>query len=227
MNQCVKIRNMSRRSIQFTNGYYYHVLNRGVEQRDIFLDEAHYLRFLELLRFYQRDHGKRFSLLSSRQREDLIASQTGNLLVEVICYSLMPNHFHLFLQQVQDGGISKYMRQVSDGYSRYFNVMHHRSGHLFQGNFRAVAVESDEQAVHLSRYIHLNGTVAGLAESPDQSLWSSYQEYLSKKLGLCNKQIILSQFASVADYRNFTVDYIDFSRKLASMKHLLLDESIG
>lgn len=218
---------MARRAIQFTTGYYYHVLNRGVEQREIFLNEDHHLRFLELIWFYQRDHGRRFSLLSSPQRESLIASHTGSLLVEIICYTLMPNHFHLFLKQAQDGGVTKYMRRISDGYSRYFNVIHHRSGHLFQGNFLAVAVDSDEQAMHLSRYTHINGTIAGLADSPEHYPWSSYHEYLSKRAGPCNKEIILSQFASVAAYKKFTDDYLDYARKLVFIKHLLLEDPTG
>ena len=76
--------------------------------------------------------------------------------VDLICFCLMPNHFHLLLRQIEEDGIVKFVRNFQIGYSRYLNEKEKRSGALFEGQFKAVRVENDEQLIHVSRYIHLN-----------------------------------------------------------------------
>ena len=83
-------------------------------------------------------------------------AKTSSPLVTFVSYVLMPNHFHLLVQQLTDDGISRLMKLLSDSYTRYFNTKNERVGPLLQGQFKAVRVESDEQLLHLSPYIHLN-----------------------------------------------------------------------
>ena len=78
--------------------------------------------------------------------------------MEIICYCLMPNHLHLLLRQLMDGGISKFMSNFANSYTRYFNTKSKRKGPVFEGKFKAKRIETDEQLLHLSRHIHLNSS---------------------------------------------------------------------
>lgn len=84
--------------------------------------------------------------------------------LEIISYCLMPNHFHLLVKQVIDHGIVKCLNNFSNSYTRYFNIRHDRVGPLFQGRFKAVRIETDEQLLQVSRYIHLNPVASSLIE---------------------------------------------------------------
>lgn len=148
-------------------------------------------------------------------------------LVDIICFCLMPNHFHLLLNQLKDNGISKFMANLQNSFTRYFNTKHERIGHLLQGQFKAVLIEDDNQLLHVSRYIHLNpysSYVVKDLESLEQYLWSSFPEYLGKVAAeICNKEIILSQFKDKKDYKKFVFDQADYQRRLEEIKHLVIE----
>ncbi len=136
----------------------------------------------------------------------------------------MPNHFHLLLKQVQDSGISQFIGKLSNSYTRYFNTLNKRVGPLFQGRFKAVRVKTDEQLLHLSRYIHLNPYVANLVKDPSFYQWSSYNEYLDIKNGICNKDIVLGLFKDSSEYATFVTDHSEYARQLEIIKHLAFEE---
>ena len=104
-------------------------------------------------------------------------------MIEIICYCLMPNHIHFLIRQLKENGISKFMGQISNSYTKYFNTKYTRVGPLLQGPFKAVLIESDEQLIHVSRYIHLNPIVSGIVKNLEDYPWSSYLEYI-KPIGL-------------------------------------------
>jgi len=214
---------MPRRKEPLVTGEIYHVFNRGVEKRPIFENARHYQRFLDLLPFYTRSHHLKFSTLSGKEREEVISKKTGEKLVEILCYCLMPNHFHLMLKQSSDHGIKNFMRIVADSYSHYFNITKERVGPLFQGKFKAVRIEDDAQLLHVSRYIHLNPVVTELVKEPEDYDWSSYLEYIAKKKGFSITEIILDQFKSITFYKNFVHDYADYAKRLHKIEHLLLE----
>ncbi len=140
------------RKIVFTEGEYYHIYNRGVEKREIFLSAEDYRRFHRLLFFangvkpvvYKRVQG----LTSDRAQEDEFCS--------IGAYVLMPNHFHLLVRARDDVGITEFMRKITTGYTMYFNKKNERTGHLFEGAFKAEHVDRDEYLKYLFAYIHLN-----------------------------------------------------------------------
>ncbi|MGE5279202.1 MAG: transposase [Deltaproteobacteria bacterium] len=187
------------RKIRLFTGEFYHVYNRGADKRAIFLDRADYLRFkLGLKEFNTRKrifHLKHPVATRLRQEDEL---------VDICCYCLLPNHFHLVLKQEQPEGISSFMQKVGTGYAQYFNKRYMRTGVLFQGPFKAKHVESDAHMLELSRYVHLNPW--GLAEGHKREAkerylvsypWSSFKSYAqrSHKDGLIGAQeIILGQF---------------------------------
>lgn len=140
----------------------------------------------------------------------------------------MPNHFHFLLKQVEEEGTSKFMSNFTNSYTRYFNVKNKRNGPLFQGKFKAIRIETDEQLLHLSRYIHLNPyssyvvkTLKDLEKYPS----SSFPEYLGKsQTSLCSKEIILGQFKNLNLYKKFVFDQADYQRRLEKIKHLILEK---
>lgn len=136
----------------------------------------------------------------------------------------MPNHFHLLLRQIQDKGITIFLSKVTNSYTKYFNTRHKRVGPLFQGTFKAVRIEDDEQLVHVSRYIHLNPLIDYIVRDLKKFSFSSYLEYLGLKDGFCQKDLILSQFKNPLDYEKFVLDREDYGRKIKQMERLLLEE---
>lgn len=221
----------TKRKITFVNDYIYHVFNRSIERRPIFTNRKEYDRALQLLKFYRHKNIPiRYSQLLQRPKdirnrilEDLFNTEQ---IVEVLCFCLMPNHFHFMLKQKHEGGIARFISNFTNAYTKYFNTKYERLGPLFQGVFKAVIVESDEQLVHLSRYIHLNPVVSSIIkdEQLETYAYSSYLEYLShSNNSIVNKELVLSMFKTVNKYEQFVVDQIDYAKKLDKIKHLTLE----
>ena len=147
----------------------------------------------------------------------------------MLCFALMPNHFHLLLKQTTKDGISRFMQRVSNAYVKYFNKKHKRVGGLFQGKFKAALIETDEYLLHLSRYIHQNPLELGPFGKEDLFSWltryqySSYPGYLeSKKTPWISKQIVLDYFEGnkksmgekIHSYRLFVESYTKEPEKI-------------
>ncbi len=141
------------RKIKISIGEYYHIYNRGVEKRNIFQDINDQERFIKLLRL---TNGQKSLVFRSVQGLPLDTIDVGDRLVAVIAYALMPNHFHLLVREIVDGGISIYMEKLLTAYAMYFNKKHSRVGPLFQGTYKAEHVDHDEYLKYLFAYIHLN-----------------------------------------------------------------------
>ena len=140
---------------------FFHCYNRGTDKRLIFSDQQDYVYFLKSLRAYNTEHttGK---LRLSEQLE----KQDGQRqpLVNIVTYCLLPNHYHLVLENVVDGGISKYLQRVSTGYTMYFNKKYGRSGSLFQGKFKSKHIASDQDLKQIIAYVYLNHRVHNLID---------------------------------------------------------------
>lgn len=213
---------MPYRIIPFVNGQYYHIYNRGLEKQLVFFGTRDYSRFLQTLFYYQIQNPKpRFS---TYQVSKLFPVDPTKKIVAIISYCLMPNHFHLLVKQLQDGGISEFMRKSMHSFTKYRNVKYGRQGPVFQGVFKAVLVETEEQLIHLSRYIHLNPLVSLLTKYLKLYPWSSYGSFI----GLNNdqsvaKEDILTFFKSPKDYEKFVLDQADYGRTLELLKHAAID----
>jgi putative transposase len=174
--------------------------------------------------------GARFLTFPTKRREETIRvlKAQDKSLVEILSFCLMPNHFHFILKQTEDEGISSFISKLTNSYTRYFNTKHKRNGHLFQGKFKAIRVETEEQLLHLSRYIHLNPLtshlikgVAGLKQYPH----SSFPEYIEEaESGLCKKEYILETFANATAYKKFVLNQADYQKELEYIKHLVLED---
>lgn len=214
---------MPYRLIPFINEHYYHVFNRGVEKRKIFLDESDYKRFLQTLYYYQFSGPKpRFSTHKRFRLQDF---NKNPKIVELTSYCLMPNHFHLLIKQIKNNGVQEIVRKVINSYTKYFNTRYKRVGHLFQGTFKAVPVETDEQLIHLSRYIHLNPYVDGLVKDVESFPYSSYFDLVREKENdFSNPRFILNFFKSIKDYQKFIEDHQSYALELEKIKHLLIED---
>ncbi len=213
----------------FANEEIYHVFNLGVERRPVFTNKREYDRALLALNFYRFDNLSlglsSFFKLEKKERDDFLSRlvEKNNKRVDIFGYCLMPNHFHFLLKQLIDRGITNFVADFSNSYTRYFNIKHKRLGHLFQGVFKAVRIESDEQFIHVWRYIQINPVVSLVIKETELGNYpySSYFEYLSERKGVCNKKPILDYFTSVKKLRNFVYDRIDYGKKLEVIKHLV------
>lgn len=222
------------RKDELTNGQYYHIYSRSIAKYIIFNKDNEFDRFIQLLDLYRfQKFGYKYSafekLDSSTQHEIVSNLRHGSdRIVSVVAYCIMPTHIHLLLKQNKTNGITNYMSKALNSYSRYFNTRHKRIGPLWAGRFKSVIVRDDQQLLHLTRYIHLNPTSAGLVERPNDWQQSSYQEYINKvgsKTALCETEDLFD--ISPSDYRKFVNSRRSYQRELAQIKGILIDNYTG
>ncbi len=141
------------RHIVFAEGEYYHVYNRGVEKRDVFMDAHDYTRFQRMFFYANSDSPTVYKFLGG---DAFNSDKRGDPQCAIGAYVLMPNHFHILIRATSDTGISEFMRKLTTGYTMFFNKKYERVGPLFQGTFKAEHVTNDEYLKYLFAYIHLN-----------------------------------------------------------------------
>lgn len=226
--------------IYVENGFY-HIYNRGVEKRNIFIDEQDYRVFLSYLKLYlipkeesvnNIENNANLTLEEKNEKISriLVLNNFFNK-INLFCYALMPNHFHFELRQTNKKDIEVFMRSLITKYTVYFNKKYDRVGPLFQGRYKAVLIKSEEYLLHLSRYIHLNPLDI---LNKDQSLvsypWTSYSTYVNNFfVDWLDKDFILSYFKrnqsfSFDSYQKFVESYKERSEEEErAYKSLLLD----
>ena len=222
-----------KRKVELITGEHYHILTRSIAKFTVFRNDDDYQRMLRTFQYYQIISSQlslsQFLLSKPVQEHgfssifDCLARQSEKR-VEIIAFCLMPTHLHLILKQLKTNGISTFMSQLANSYTKYFNTKFKRIGSLLQGTFKSVRVETDEQLIHVSRYIHINPVVAGIASKPEHYQWSSYTEYASDLSGYCSTNLILNYFPSRKNYCKFVEDQIDYGKSLETIKHQLLED---
>jgi len=219
----------------YVAGGYYHIYNRGADKNVIYREEVDYGYFFHLIKMglINLEEVKRIYKLKKKTIKDL--PKNFNQQIKVICFCLMPNHFHIVIKQVESRLIEFFMRSIMTRYSKYFNQKYERIGPLFEGRYKAVLVNSNEYLLYLSRYIHLNPSTLDLEafnlnhlckDYRDYS-FSSYQWYLnnfenewfSPRIVLdffVNKSIFISK--KVLSYQRFVETYqMNYSDMLKSV----------
>lgn len=196
-------------------GEYYHIFNRGNNKQNIFFDQRDWVRFLFLILYFQSPV-KLYNL--GRPTSCFVRSRAFNIhkdieneiikkrYIEIINFALMPNHFHLLLHEMKEGGTSKFMQRILTAYTKYFNTKHGMIGHLFQGPYKAVHIKNNEQLLYLSTYIHRNPReVKDWKNKEEDYPWSSYQDFTKKNRWgeLLKTDIISTQFGKDLDYLEF------------------------
>lgn len=216
------------RTKQYTENGYYHIYNRGVEKRTIFLDKQDYSVFLSYLKDYLslKDSETLLEKLSnpdtSYQEKDKIIKmlRLNNFYNEItfLAYCLMPNHFHFFIKQKSAQSIDKFMQSLCTRYSMYFNRKYKRVGFLYQDVYKAVLIENEAQFIYLSKYIHKQAVIHQLSKGKTLDLEkqpSSYPEYLRKReTDWIHPEEVLSYFSKTnpsLSYKSFVTEGTDFS----------------
>ncbi|PIU03142.1 hypothetical protein COT44_04580 [Candidatus Shapirobacteria bacterium CG08_land_8_20_14_0_20_39_18] len=214
---------MPGRNPILATGEIYHVFNRGVEHRQIFHDVYDYQRAIGAINFYQHNPELKFSdfLNLPIDQKQQILKDIDKLpkIVEILCECLMPNHFHFLLEQLTDQGISIFLSKFTNSYTKYFNTRDNRDGSLFGGPFKAVRIDTTEQLLQVSRYVHLNPVVSFLIK-PEEIInyqWSSLKELLEKPT-TAQKELILSSFQTPAKYQEFVMDQVNYAKSLENLK---------
>lgn len=220
--RCATLIIMPYRVTPLVNDHFYHIYNRGTEKRLIFTNKRDYERFKETLYYYQFSGPKpRFSM---KDRLKSNKFENNPKIVEIICYCLMPNHFHLLIKQLRENGIKELLRNVQDSYTKFFNTKYQRVGALLQGQFKANLVESEEQLIHLSRYIHLNPYVSDIVDDLEFYPYSSYRNFISLSGDFICKPDEILNLVRKDNYRDFVMDHSGYAAELESIKHLTIDD---
>ena len=192
-----------------------HVYNRGNNKGLVFIDNQDYKAFMfrvGLVLGFEIDEIIVYNLMKTPYSRIRINSKPGLFRLHAFC--LMPNHFHLLIEQCGDISISKFILQVCTSYSKYFNKKYKRVGHVFQDKFRAVLTNSNQQLMWSSAYIHMNPVVANLAVTPENYEWSSYKYFSEKKeIPILCKNLIPQIFGNIENFKKQT-----FSFKQGSVK---------
>lgn len=227
-----------RRKKALVNGEIYHVFNKSIAGFRIFNREEDYQRFKRMLVYYRSskvDIPFSHFLNSEGVRINGINVSLNHLndacssLVQIIAYCIMPTHIHLILKQLLGNGITRFMSKVLNSYSKYFNEKVGRNGPLWEGPFKNVLVSSDEQLLHLTRYVHLNPVTAAIVDDPSEWAASSFSEYLCETSdNHLSDQLRVSGFSDILkiqaeEYRQFVMDGIDYQRQRALIKALLFE----
>ncbi len=215
------------RQIQIAPEEFYHLYNRGVEKRKIFLSHADYGRFEALL--YLANQTEPADLkYQGRSFAEIRDARTGDPLVDIIAYCLMPNHFHLLARERIEGGIPKFMQKVMTGYTMYFNKRGKRSGALFEGTYKAKHVSDDRYFRYIISYIHLNPIKlfdpkwkengikdrAGAERYLEGYAYSSYLDYLKEERPqalILEKETLVDIFPSVGDFKTCATEWLTYN----------------
>ncbi|KKP88733.1 MAG: hypothetical protein UR93_C0009G0021 [Berkelbacteria bacterium GW2011_GWA2_35_9] len=216
------------RKNELINNEYYHVFNRSIAKFKIFNHPENYYRFISIISYYQYENNiLSYSKFLESSKLNLINSYSGIRFVDIVAYCIMPTHFHLILKQNINNGISIFLSKVQNSYSKYFNTIYKRRGPLWESRFQNIHIETDEQLLHLTRYIHLNPSSAGLVKKPEDWEYSSYYEYINSKTNesICVFENILN--IKQKEYKIFIDDRVSYQKELSIIKSQLIDNYTG
>lgn len=202
----------------FANNQIYHIYNRGVEKRDVFMDDADRFRFIHnLFEFNDTSPAQNTYYKQLYEVEPRKVSIRRDLLVEILAYCLMPNHYHLLLKQCKENGIVNFMQKLGTGYTMSFNQKYDRVGSLFQGRYKAVVIDDHRHFLFMPHYIHLNpldlimpswkekqiANTSKALEFLENYRWSSYQDYAGKKNfpSVISKKSFQELYGSPSEYK--------------------------
>ena len=230
---------MPRRKITFVEKELYHICNRGVEKRDIFLDDKDYFRAIHDL-YEFNDTSPALNLYyktASLQSYETRSRKIKNPIVEILAFTLMPNHYHLLLRQTKENGIVEFMQRFGVGYAMYFNKKYARVGSLFQGPFKAVHVTKNAHFIHIPFYIHANPLDLKFPEWREKKIknakqaleflesyrWSSFSDYVGKRNfpSVIHKLFLSEIIGTPAEYKTMTL------RLLQEMDLATLDDVLS
>ncbi len=219
---------MPRREVLLVNGEVYHIFTKSIAGFHIFNTDYEFSRVIATMCYYQMTKPEikfsQFVQMHGIPKADNSWFSEKEKLVQIVAYCFMPTHIHFILKQLQNEGITTFARNTLNSYSRFFNLKHSRKGPLWEGRFKNVLVESNEQLLHLTRYVHLNPVTSYLVEKPEEWPASSYREYVTvgeSKDKICGYYDLLD--IEPTSYAAFVLDSVSYQRELSKIRKLLYD----
>lgn len=222
---------MPKRNLILTTGEVYHVFNKSVGREEIFSFKRSLHKCIEIAGFYrlpQKLRLSKFNTLSLSLKQEYLESMINvEELVEIYCYAFMPNHYHFLLKQLSENGISKFISNFQNSFAKYHNLKNSRAGALFLNPFKAKRIETDEQLLHVSRYIHLNPVTSYLIGFKDLTNypWTSLPYFLQGEevKTFVAKEFLLKMFETPNKYLDFISDQVDYQKELKRIKSLIIE----
>lgn len=209
-------------------GEYYHIYNRGVDKRDIFSDKKDINRFIEsMVEFNQINIIGSLRNFKKTPIESRISSEP---LVAVVAYCLNPNHFHLVLKQLSDGGITKFMQKLQAGYTYYFNVKNSRTGSLFQGTFKSYLMGNEKYFNKIIGYVNKNYKIHNIPKKKENLVFASDYEYSNNNFKIVFKKEgnkILEIFGGSKKFIEHCNEIVSFIRKERGGITLLEEDTLS
>lgn len=222
---------MASKKIILATDEFYHIFNRTIADEIAFINKHNLNRALALTNFYRfktRLSYSHFQALPKEERKKMLSVIcSSSPLVEIYSLAFMPNHYHFLLKQLQDNGINDFISNLQNGFAKFYNKKFERKGSLFCHSFERVRIETEEQFVHVSRYIHLNPVTSYLIkiEELDTYPYTSFPIYLSKKMfDFVETGHILNHFKTTQRYKKFVHDQNDYQKKLQEIKNLVIEK---
>lgn len=208
-------------------GEIYHIFNRSIAGFKIFSEDTDKLRFFQALVYYLSPNRQKSlsSFLNTGEKLDtsLLLLSKDSSVAKFIAYCIMPDHYHLVVKVLDSSAFSKYINNVENSYTRYFNIKKGRKGPLWEGRFKRKRVDTEEHLLHLTRYVHLNPTSNGLVKRPEEWKYSSYKEYI-KKPEVLQEVLTELRINSPEAYKDFVDSQKDYQKKLKEIRRLLFEE---
>ncbi|MBI1957302.1 MAG: transposase [Candidatus Niyogibacteria bacterium] len=230
------------RKESFAENEIYHIYNRGVEKRNIFSNEKDYYRFIHNL-FEFNDEAPALDAHCKPHIKSYEAEPhtSRKQLVDILIFTLMPNHFHLLVRAKDESGVPRFMHKLGTGYVMYFNQKYKRVGPLFQGKFKAIRIDRESHLMHIPHYIHMNPLdlqnvrVRGSASLSvrmqflENYRWSSFPDYMGKKNfpSITTRDFLLDYFDGKQNYKQKTKEWIrDWKTNTEEMDEVALDNNV-
>lgn len=214
-----------RLSNHFINYKILHIFNKSIAKFGIFRKKEDCQRFINILDYYNSPVKKvSFStfIKTHRNYSPNLLIPKNDFIVKFIAYCIMPDHYHILIKLPIGLSLSKYINDIENSYTRYFNTKHNRKGPLWQSSYKSKRIYTDEQLLHVSRYIHLNPTTGSLVNQPEDWPFSSYQYFLNNKDVLENYITEIS-INNSAKYQAFVNNNKDYQKKLKMIKKTIFD----
>ena len=223
-------------------GEYYHIYNRGVDKRDIFMNSRNLNRFILSVKLFNtieptgsvrevidRKPSPTTKFTDVKRLKNLMVDLPENPLVSIVCYCFNPNHFHFLLKQEVDGGISEFFKRLLGGYTKYFNEIYNRNGSLFQGTFKSSLINNDQYILIIRPYVHMNYSIHEIPKNKSHLVWASDKEYDSNTFDIVSKkeaEKVLNFYGSNENFKNECLEATSAIRKQRGKTSLLKEDSL-
>ncbi len=232
---------MAYRKVSLACGEYFHIYNRGNSKQEIFFNDRDKERFIKLLYLSNSKRGINFRSDIVEKNIDAWDFEREETLVSIGAWVLMPNHFHIYITSPKPGlgeeenktNITLFMHKLCTSYVKYFNKKYDRKGVLFEGNFKAVHIEKDNQAKYVFSYIHLNPIKLIYPEWKENGIedmnyaleylnnykWSSYHDHrgiIRKENKILDLKNFPEYFSNIKDFDSEIFSWLQYEDSLLS-----------